>query len=329
MSLPAVPVRDYRAAGMLAYVRDHADGARHLLQTVLTGLGPVAGAGRPFLSSADRLAARRLGAMRDPYRDEILEIARIVGQPGPIAFSLSYEFGCTSRVFADGTLFRTLDWPFRGLGELIEIVMLPGRAGDWITATWPGVVGTLQGAAPGRFAAALNQAPERRSRLGRAASWIASKRRFLRETGMPPPHLLRLAFETAGDYAAARHMLIDTPVAAPVIYTLAGPAPGEACVIERTEGAARIAAAPAAANHFTAAAADPARWRPRGHDSAGRRAAALALSGPPRLDALVPPILNPLTRLAATLTPGGALAVAGYDGAGPVTAVGAATLGAA
>jgi len=236
MSLPGIPVHDYRRGGMLAYVRDRADGAARLMDTVLKGLGPAGYLGRPFLGLADRLAGRKLAAMRDPYRDEILAISEMLGRRGVVAFSLSYEFGCTARVFAgDGgpVLFRTLDWPFEGLGELVEIVLLPGPAGDWITATWPGVTGCLHGAAPGRFAAALNQAPERGSRLGRAGAWIAAKRRFLAADGMSPPHLLRQVFEQAPDFAAARAMLAETPLAAPVIFTLCGPGPGEACTIER------------------------------------------------------------------------------------------------
>lgn len=321
MTLPDIPVRDYRSGGLLAYIRDHADGARNLLDTVLAGLGPAGHAARPFLSAADRLADRKLVHMDDPYRDEILAVRDIVGRPGPIAFSLSYEFGCTARVF-DGpprTLFRTLDWPFKGLGELIEIVHLPGPAGDWVTATWPGVIGCLHGSAPGRFAAALNQAPERMTGLGKAAAWVSAKRAFLRARGLPPPHLLRLVMETAPDYPTARRMLSETPVAAPVIFTLAGPEPGQAITIERTEEAHAITDAPVAANHFTAFTQD--RWRSRGYDSEGRLAQAAAAETPPTLDVLTPPILNPLTRLAMTATPGGALSVAGYDADRQVTKI--------
>ena len=52
---------------------------------------------------------------------------------------------------------------------------------------------------------------------------------------MPPDQLLRQVFETCPDFAAARTMLERTPVARPVIYSLAGTSPGERCVIERTE----------------------------------------------------------------------------------------------
>lgn len=319
MSLIEIPIHDYRYSSMVDYVRDRADQARTLMETVIRGLGVPGQLGRPFLTHGDRLADKRLLAMRDPYRSEIHEIRRIIDRPGPILFSLSYEFGCTARAFENGSLFRTLDWPFRGLGELVEVVRLPGEAGEWITATWPGVVGTLQGTAPGRFAAALNQAPERCAWGARPGAWIAGKRRFMRSNGMPPPHLLRLVFETAPDYATARHMLAETPVAAPVIYTLTGTSNHELCVIERTETDYAIADAPAAANHFASPIARKYRWRPRGYDSKGRRDAALALGGPPPIDALTPPILNPLTRLAVTMRAEGDLSVVGYDGVRQVT----------
>ena len=90
----------------------------------------------------------------------------------------------------------------------------------------------------GRFAACIDQAPlKRRTRhpwlrpydIGRNA--LATARlRFI-----PPDHLLREVLETCETFADARHRLETTPVARPVIYTLAGCRPGERCVIERTE----------------------------------------------------------------------------------------------
>src|ERR1700719_947635 len=52
---------------------------------------------------------------------------------------------------------------------------------------------------------------------------------------MPPDQLLRQVFESCVTYTAAKRVLENTPVARPVIYTLIGCAPGERCVIERTE----------------------------------------------------------------------------------------------
>ena len=39
---------------------------------------------------------------------------------------------------------------------------------------------------------------------------------------IPPDHLLREVFETAQDFAEAKHRLETTPIARPVIYTLVG-----------------------------------------------------------------------------------------------------------
>lgn len=324
MTLPTIPIFDRRDTDLLHHALDGAERAEQVIQTVLGGMGIASRILPTVLPMADRIATRRLIAMNDPYRSEVMEIRKALGRPGPVAFNLSYEFGCTARVFEAGgapTLFRTLDWPFRGLGGLVEIVKLRGPAGDWITATWPGVVGCLHGTAPGRFAIALNQAPERRSGLGRAGDWLASKRRFLRATGLPPPHLLRQVFETATDFADARQMLRDTPVAAPVIYTLAGPNPGDACTIERTEDSAAETTHPAAANHFESLAPAGTKWRARGYDSPGRRSALLAEGIPPDLGKISPPVLNPLTRLALSMRIDGQIEVAGYDGETRITAI--------
>jgi hypothetical protein len=324
-ALVTIPVHDFRDGGLPAFARSRSQEAHELMEIVLLGLGPAGRVLRPFLPLGDRIAARRLAEMADPYRDEILALPAVIGRAGPVAFSLSYEWGCTTRVFETGgapRLFRVLDWRFHGLGERIEVVRLAGPAGEWVTATWPGVMGALHGAAPGRFSVALNQAPERQTGFGRPVDWLAAKRRFLRERGMAPPHLLRKVFEQAPDYAAARAMLAETPVAVPVIFTLAGTRPGEACVIERVEGAAAHAeGGPAvAANHFVTPLGDGLRWRPRGEDSHGRHRAACVLAEPPGVDVVDGPVLNRFTRLALMLDATGALSVAGYDGLRRVTA---------
>jgi hypothetical protein len=46
--------------------------------------------------------------------------------------------------------------------------------------------------------------------------------------------------ETCRDYGEARTVLECTPIARPVIYTLAGCRPDERCMIERTETGARV-----------------------------------------------------------------------------------------
>lgn len=325
MSLPVIPQRDYRTGGLLAFAQDHRERALNVMETVLDGFGLAGKALTLALPLADRVAARRLAAMNDPYAPEIHAIREALGVAGPVAFSLSYEFGCTARAFSDGatpTLFRTLDWPFKGLGALVEIVHLSSPHGDWVTATWPGLTGILHGAAKGRFAIALNQAPERTGGFGRAISWLAAKRRFMRATGLPPPHLLRQVFETAPDFDTACAMLARTPIAVPVIFTIVG-ADGQAAMIERSEQDTEIRSSdqdiPAAANHFAADVAG--RWRARGYDSTGRREAAVALTASPALDDLAPPILNPLTRLAVRMDTNGGFAIVGYEGAERVTEI--------
>ena len=320
----SIPEHDFRTGGLAAYTADRHAEASAVMDAVLDGLGASGIALRPLLPFGDRIAARHLRRIGDPYRDEIMALPGVMGRPGAVAFSLSYEWGCTTRAFGEGAmprLFRVLDWPFHGLGQLVEAVRLSGPAGDWITATWPGVMGVLHGAAPGRFAIALNQAPERRLGLGRAGNWLASKRRFLRAPGLPPAHLLRQVFEEARDYDEARERLRQTPIAAPVIFTLAGVQAGQTCTIERTETGAEESAAPIASNHFTTGLGT-GNWRPRGEDSTGRHRAATALSDPPAVDGLMPPILNPLTRLALVMDAGGALSVAGYEGTRQVTDAG-------
>ena len=319
-----IPKWDHRDGGLPAFARARRQAAVDVMEAVLDGFGIAGAALRPLLPLGDRIAARRLAAMNDPYRAEILALPQVMGRPGAVAFSLSYEFACTARVFETGgvpRLLRVLDWPFHGLGTRIEVVRLNGPAGDWVTATWPGVMGVLHGAAPGRFAAALNQAPEPRTGFGRVADWLSAKRRFLRQTGMAPQHLLRQVFENAPDYRTARQLLTETPVALPVIFTLAGIGACEACVIERIESgfASPADGPPVAANHFTTAMGGNGRWRPRGVDSAGRHRAACALGESPSVDRLEPPILNPLTRLALSLDATGHLSVAGYEGITQVT----------
>ena len=74
------------------------------------------------------------------------------------------EWACTALARDDDApwLVRTLDWPFPGLGRHVEIALMRGAAGDFYNVTWPGFVGVLTAMAPGRFAAAVNQAPLRR-----------------------------------------------------------------------------------------------------------------------------------------------------------------------
>src|SRR5262249_42763485 len=149
-----------------------------------------------------------------------------VGKSGVIALNMCYEWGCTSGAFQvdDGApwLARILDWPFPALGENTVVAHQKGPGGEFYNVTWPGVSGMFNGIAPGRVAAALNQAPMRRHRTGIFIDWARNRFFFNKQTALPPSHLLRHVFETAKDYAEAKKMLSETPLSIPVLYVLTG-----------------------------------------------------------------------------------------------------------
>ena len=288
----------------------------------------------PLLIVGDAVCRRWLDRANNPYREEIAQVADSLPGPGGWLLNMSHEWACSSGVAsaprrsaeAHNHLLRALDWPMAGLGENLMAVRRRGPAGPWVDLTWPGFVGTIQGLAPGRFAAAFNQAPlHRRTRLF-AADWALQRRRFWQSRHLPPAHLLRRVFDEAADFAEAKALLAETPLALPVIYALAGPGPGQACIVERLEDRAFVReAAPdgtvAAANHWQAAGQP---GYPRGIESEDRSARlAGCLAAPAEgLDWLAPPVLNELTRLAMRAEPAsGRLWVRGYEAYGPATAV--------
>ena len=97
-----IPEWDYRDGGLPAFVRDRRQAAADVMEAVLDGFGIAGMVLRPLLPLGDRIAARRLEAMNDPYRDEILTLTAVLDRPGAIAFSLS------SRTFTNdaGIVFR-------------------------------------------------------------------------------------------------------------------------------------------------------------------------------------------------------------------------------
>ena len=98
----------------------------------------------------------------------------------------------------------------------------------------------LTASAPGRFAAAINQAPLRRRTRHpwlRPYDLAMNALRTWPVRFCPPDHLLREVFETCRHFGEARHRLETVPIARPVIFTLIGCERGERCVIERTEEA--------------------------------------------------------------------------------------------
>src|SRR6478672_4270758 len=112
----------------------------------------------------DPIVKRWMRRTGSAYVDEIETVATALKRPGIWLLHGAYLFGCTA--LADETaegprLRRTLDWPFPGLGRLVEVARSRGPAGDYLNVTWPGFVGVLTAVARGRFAASINQAPMR------------------------------------------------------------------------------------------------------------------------------------------------------------------------
>ncbi len=327
-SLPAIPVIDARGATEPAVASALAEPAR--LRLVLDA------GDRTYTRLGVRLADARsrtlAGRLASPYADAVAQVDRCIGRHGAYLLNHSYEWGCTAGAAADpdgagdgkgAVLLRTLDWPFDGLGRALVVVRQAGPAGEYLSATWPGFAGVLTGVAAGRFAAAINQPPLPLPRWGRAVGWLAARRRVARSRAMPPAHLLRLAFDTCADFAAAAALLRDTPLCLPAIFTLAGPGAGEALVIERTADAAHQPDDPAAANHW-ASTPGPA-GRPRNATSTARRTAMLRLLALPpawSLDWVQAPVLVPDTRLAMMASPRtGRMLLQGWESSGPATAV--------
>jgi len=287
--------------------------------------------GLPF-AVADRLSRRWLARPANPYRHEIAAVADALGT-GAWLLNLSYEWGCTTGVFAgpgpgpgaDGVprLVRVLDWPLDGLGANVVAARRATPAGSLVDITWPGATGVVTALAPGRFAVAMNQAPRTRHGLGFAGDWLVNRVAFLmRARELPPMHLLRQVCESAPDFAAARAALAATPIAIPALFVLAGVRPGEACVIERRRHDARVHdGVPAiAANAWLSDWPGAAR----GGSNAARTAALGACGAAAGADFawLVPPLLNWRTRLAVVASAAtGDAAIIGIENERPATEV--------
>jgi hypothetical protein len=332
-SLPAISVVDVRDGGAVRHARDRAAGARALRDDCLAWFPALA---KPFVPWLDRIARAWLLRSDSPYISDIEEIAAALKFPGIWLLNGSYEWGCTALAREEAGepwLARTLDWPFPGLGRHAEVARMRGPAGDYFSVTWPGYVGVLTAMAPGRFAAAINQAPLwRRTQhpwlrfYDIAANAIHTWRRVRH---IPPDQLLRVVCEECASFTEARRRLEITPIARPVIYTLAGTRADECCVIERTEeGFVTRATATCAANDWLDAAAG---WEGRvGADvvmtcspadaaaaSRRRRESLSDWRGSFAHDSfgwVAEPVLNRFTRLAAEMCAAqGTLRVAGYE----------------
>jgi hypothetical protein len=320
-ALAEVPVVELGRGGGPALLRQHPARAAALLDAAARSYG------RTGLWLADDVSRRWAERHRVPYLDELAAVAGLLSRPGAWMLNLCYEWGCTTGIAEapDGRglrMMRTLDWPLDGLGTHVVVSRQRGAAGMWFNVTWPGFVGVTTALAPGRFAAALNQAPMSRRGLGLVGDWAINRWRVWRHGRTPPALLLRRAFDECASFDEALQLLTETPVSLPAIYTLAGASPAHGVVIERLEGAAWVHPAPVCVtNHWLTASLF---GRPRSHDSHDRLTAMRGrlIAVAEGLTWLQAPILNDTTRLAVTANAAtGELTVQGFEAGAPATSV--------
>jgi hypothetical protein len=318
--LKTLPLIDCGADFPLATLHAYGANAHALLDVATAGIPAMA------LKQLDAVSRRWLWKWSNDHLDEIDRVAAFLNRPGCYFFSVNYEWGCTNRVapspdHKSARLVRVLDWGTPGLGKNVVAARVNAKAGPFVTLTWPGYTGVLTAMAPGRFSAALNQAPMRKALGFYYLDWAANRRRVWSMPHPTPAHLLRSVMEEAQTYAEARRRLMVSPISTPAIFSLAGTRPAETCIIERKETEARVFdGANVASNHWQTPG-----WRghPRGCDSAGRacRMHAVSTEMDPAFSWLEPPILNAHTRIVMIADAArGELVAQGFEDMAPATA---------
>lgn len=318
-NLPEIPVIDVDEGGATRLFDLTAAGAQRLAD-VARGSYTA-----PVVAFLDWRSRQWVARNDSPYVPEIEHIAEQLPGAGVHALNCSYEWACTTAAVGSQVM-RVLDWRLDGMGPEIVVARHRSPAGSWLNVTWPGFVGVLTALAPGRFTAALNQAPLRRRTYLLPFDWLIDRIKVNSTRAMLPTHLLRLAFETCSTFEEAVEVLRETPIAMPCLFAISG-AKGEACVIERQEKKAFVFEGnEVMANHW--ANSQWRRGRSRGVDSEGRwhalRAATQHNNFGQGFGWLRPPVLNRLTRLAAVMNAAtGTLSVVGLEAKGttavPVT----------
>jgi acid ceramidase len=213
-----------RAAGQLVRaLRRELEGAtpRPLLATVKAAVGTL-----------HRLFGRH-------YGDEVDELATLLGAtPAEIVLAnIYYDLaagGCSTFVqptpAGPPLVARTRDWylPRQLLRKHTTVFRVHAPCGPYATVSYPGLIGALTGIAPGRFAIAINYV-----RHASESGWAKIAGRGLKGY-WPTTWVVRQALDHAATFADAVRHLSRTPLLAPVMFTVAGTAPGEGVVIERT-----------------------------------------------------------------------------------------------
>ncbi len=272
-----------------------------------------------LLNISDKIGAHWLQRNQSLYKTETLQLAQLLGA-GIFTLNTGFEWGCTTYIRHDPItgqplMHRVLDWSMP-LGPFAFVAEYNTAHGAYHDINWAGNSGILNAIALNRFSAAINQAPiPMHSGLGQAGfliDWAIQRYKTWHSNAWPPSHLLRHVFESAPNFTTAKQMLTETPLAIPVIFTLCGTQPGEACVIERLENSAYIIDSDAicTANHWQ----NPA-WRghPRPIKSAARLTAAQQATQTHTVDWLQAPLLNKHTVLALHTKPDNGFSLYVYD----------------
>lgn len=329
-----IPFVDLRGKTPVDLLRTYPDSAKTLIMSARKIYGSWSNlTSKIILPFSDKKSHNWLIKNNNPFLHEIESFDTILGISGVFSLNLSYEWGCTSGAYRNDdcvVMMRVLDWPFPKLGKNVLVVLQNGKAGDFYNITWAGISGVFNAVAPNRFCGALNLAPMRRHGKNIISDWLKNRKIAKAQTGLPPAHLLRLAFEQAVDYNSAKEMLTNTPIAVPAIFTLTGLNAGEGCVIERLENKAEVRELGAdtqvsASNHFHTKLAEGTKPRPF-FDSVGRYRHSCSLQGHEITEGnfawLRSPILNPLTRLCIVAdAKTGSLKVQGFEGLPAVTEI--------
>ncbi len=236
--LPEIPLVDVRRLASADLCRHDLERVRDLVADALSRRSHVL---LPLATRfIDRVSHSWLARQADYYLEEIRHVAELLERPGAFFLNTIYEWACSTSVAADpagdgARMIRVLDWGLSGLGRHVVIARHETRHGPFYNATWPGYAGVLNAMAPGRFSAAINQAP-RVPVLGiQVIDDIVTHLRVLYSADtMLASHLLRRVFEEAADFAAAVEMLADQRImiAMPALFALAGTEPDELCIVE-------------------------------------------------------------------------------------------------
>src|SRR5487761_1141752 len=190
--IPIVEVGRYASADLC---RQDPERARRLLGAALSWRSHVL---LPLTTRLlDRISLAWLLRQGDSYLDEIRHVASFLDAPGAYFLNTVYEWACSTSVAADPSgegarMIRVLDWGMPGLGRHVVVARHETAHGPFYNATWPGYAGVLTAMAPGRFCAAINQAPRVPALGHRALDEVVTRLRVLLTQGtLPAAHLLR------------------------------------------------------------------------------------------------------------------------------------------